>query len=150
MAFKFRLEKVLSIRLREQDEASRKNALAQQRLVQARNALVAVEEDKRCTEENLERIKREDILDAKTLHLHALRFAGLAVDIEKAVVEIARANNEARIAAEILAEVHKSVEILKKLRERDEKEYNANLQKKERAEMDEIAVTRFRMKEVVK
>lgn len=150
MAFEFRLEKVLSIRRSEEDEASRKFALAKARLTKAREALLALEEAQDENESSLEAKKRADKLDGEYIHRHALRHAGLTHDIDLARNEIVAANHEARKANEALTEAHRAVEVLEKLRERDLEAFRKDQLRREAVQMDEVAVSRHRLKEVSK
>lgn len=150
MAFSFRLEKVLSIRRTEEDEASRKFAIAKARLTRAREALLALEEALEDNEASLEAKKRADKLDGEYIHRHGLRHAGLIHDIDLARSEVVAANGAARKAGEALTEAHRAVEVLEKLRERDLEAFHKDQQRREAVQMDEVAVSRHRLKEVSK
>lgn len=147
MAFLFRLEKVLSVRKREEDEAARVHALARAKLDRARSALARLDGELAETRAALEEDQRADRVDGERLHVHSLRCAGLDVDMERTEREIEAANDEVRAAALALTEAHKAVEILQKLRERDEEAWKKSEARKEAYAMDEVAVMRHRSKE---
>lgn len=147
MAFVFRLEKVLGVRRREEDEAAKVHALARERLDRARNWLIDLESNMRLTLSLLDEDKRADRVDAETLHYHSLHCAGLESDMACAEKEIAVANEAVRLAVLALTEAHKAVEMLEKLRERDEEEWRKAELRRETLAMDEVAVMRHRSKE---
>lgn len=147
MAFAFRLEKVLGIRRREEDEAARVHAVARERLDRARDWLSDLESNMRLTLALLDEDKKANRVDAEVLHYHSLHCAGLESDMELAEREICAANEAVRIAALALTEAHKAVEMLEKLRERDEEEWRKAELRRETLAMDEVAVMRHRSKE---
>lgn len=147
MRFVFRLDKVLGIRRREEDEAARLHAVARERLERARAWLMDLEGNMELTLALLEDDKRANRVDAETLHYHSLHCAGLESDMVCAEKEITVANEAVRLAALALTEAHKAVEILEKLRERDEEEWRKEELRKETIAMDEVAVMRHRAKE---
>lgn len=147
MAYAFKLERLLVLRIKERDRLAREFAVAKARLQEARLHLSCLESDLEKTQKSLEGIKKEDRLDNKELHYHALHITGLEVDIVKAENEVITANREAAKAMEALTNAHKEAEIMEKLKERDFEAWQKAVLKKEAIAMDELAVSRYRKKE---
>lgn len=147
MAYVFKMERILVLRIKERDRLAREFALAKAKLQQARLTLAALESELESTQKSLEEIKKEDRLDHKELYYHALHITGLETDIIKAESEVITANREAAKAMETLTEAHKEAEIMEKLKERDFEAWQKAQLKKEAVAMDELAVSRYRKKE---
>lgn len=138
---------MLSIRIRERDEAARKSALARQKVREALDHLAWLEACLKKADAELDDKKARNILDGEALHLHGLCCAGLSIDMEVAEIAIMKANLAADQAAKELAEAHKATEVLEKLKEKEFETWQKEELRKEAIAMDEVAVTRFLKKE---
>ena len=147
MRFIFRLEKVLMLRHRQRDQATLRHAEARRRLEVAETRLAELVLTLEATQAELDEIKHKNRLTQELLHYHMLHCAGVQEDIRCTEAEVAEANRAAERTASELLEAHRAAEILEKLKERDQETWREGEAKRERDQMDEVAVTRHRMKE---
>jgi flagellar export protein FliJ len=147
MAFRFRLERVLSVRRLQEEAAQGVHAVALRCLRQIEECLTEL--TKRLSEsmDDLDRLKVRDELTAEALHLHGLHLAGLRREILRATGERkgALAHVE-RTAAELL-EAHQAREALERLRERQEALWRQEQAVRDARAFDELAVSRHRARE---
>ncbi|GEM_PF-2263126 len=142
MAFRFRLERVLSVRRSEEEEAERRHAEARQ----ARARAVAVLERARAAlvraHERLDDLKRSGELTSEDLYLHASHVAGLRRRVEEAGQEVRTADARVQETHQALLEAHQAREALEKLREREETRWREAERRRETRVLDEIALSR--------
>jgi len=147
LKYAFRLERVLTLRCRQREQATLRHAEAKQRLMDAQaklGALMAVLEK---TLSALDQVKRSDRLCKETLHYHMLHCAGVKQDMARTESEIREADLVVERTTAELLEAHRATEVLEKLKEKDHEAWKEEQAKLEREQMDEVAVTRHRMKE---
>jgi len=147
LRYTFRLERVLTIRNRQREQATLRHAEARKRLEEAEQRLDLLTHVLEATMHELDRAKHANRLNKETLHYHTLHCAGVKDDIKKTEYEVAEANVAAERTAAELLEAHRAAEVLEKLREKDFDAWKEQEAKKEMKQMDEVAVTRHRMKE---
>ncbi len=142
--FTFRMQVILDMREKELEERQMEmakilSALNSQK-EKLQNILLAQETNKN----NLEKLSTSDNFDIPQVELH--RDFGIKL--------ISDANNQQRIIANTesilkrkqkeVMEAHQKVEVLKKLKEKQEKEYYQEFLKAETKEIDDITSARFR------
>ncbi len=147
MAFRFRMEKVLSVRRIEEDAARTRHARARDRLERAERACEALERRRQRCERELDDLKGRDALTAESLHLYALHRAGLARAQEAAAEELAEARAEAARTRSALTEAHQAREAMERLREKERAAWQYRQGRKEAALLDELAVAQHRSNE---
>ncbi|MDR3348041.1 MAG: flagellar export protein FliJ [Acidaminococcales bacterium] len=145
--FVFKLETLLAIRQRREDEANIVLAQARARLKAARDFLDELNGRRRAAvdEFKAQREKREVLVAQLQLWHKFLDFMDKEIKKqEDAVEQLAREVADALKAAEKAMKDRKSVE---KLRERRFEQYKIQLQLAEQKILDEIAITRYRRQE---
>lgn len=147
MPFAFRLERVLSVRRVQEEQAQLRHAEALERRCAAERALSTLSETLRQTLEDLDDLKRRDELTTEALHLHSLHVSGLRRSIHLARAELERRTAEVEASAAELLEAHRAREALDKLRERELDAWRREEAKREAKQIDEIAVSRRRTRE---
>lgn len=147
MRFAFRLEKILTLRHRQREQATLRHAEARRRLEEAEARLAQLIRALTSTQAELDEVKRKNRVTHELLHYHMLHCAGVDHDIHRTQAEVAEANRAAERTAAELIEAHRAAEILEKLKERDQESWREEQARRERDEMDEVAVSRHRMKE---
>ena len=147
MAFRFRLERVLTVRRLEEDRARQHHAEAQVALQHATAARDDAQGRLRAGLVRLDELKHHDELSEQALYLHALHAAGLRREIDTARGRVVVAEKEAERTAAELLRAHQAREALEKLREREETTWRRDQAAREAREIDEIAVLRSRSRE---
>jgi len=147
VAFRFRLERVLTVRRLEEDRARQRHAEAQLALQHATAAWNDAQRRLRAGLVRLDELKHRDELSEQALYLHALHAAGLRREIDAARARVAMAEREVEATAAALLRAHQAREALEKLREREETAWRRDQAAREAREMDEIAVLRSRTRE---
>ncbi len=147
MAFRFRLEKVLSVRRIREEEAHQRMADARERLARAQGEVEGLEARIAQAHQDLDALKRRDELSSEALYLHGLHMAGLRRELARAREELAVARREADEAHARLVEAHRDREALERLREREERQWERDQARRESRRMDEVALTRHRSRE---
>ncbi len=147
MAFRFRLEKVLSVRRAEEDTARLEHARAVGWEEEARASVRALEGLLEEAHRDLDRKKREGEITAHDLYLHTLYVAGLRRSLARARDELARASDAVRRTHEHLVRAHQDREALERLREREERRWNREQARRETRFLDEVALARRRGEE---
>jgi flagellar export protein FliJ len=145
--FAFRLERVLSVRRVQEETARVCHAEAEGKLREAREALAHLRERLTSALEGFDDLKRTDKVTGEALHLHTLHLAGLRRGIESARRRLAAAAAEAERTNEELSAAHKAKKSLERHREREETEWRRQEAQKEAKQADEIAVSRYRVRE---
>ena len=147
MAFRFRLEKVLSVRRIEEDAARLRHKEAANRLAEARRVCETLEGRRARCERELDDLKRRDELSGENLHLYGLHRAGLRRALAGARVEEVEAEAAEGRARDELIEAHRAREALVRLREREEAAWRQREKQREARSVDEMAVSRHRSRE---
>jgi flagellar export protein FliJ len=147
MPFRFRLEKVLSVRRLQEESAQLRHAAALARLRAVELAIAELTGCLTASLEDLDGLKRRDELTAEALYLHTLHVAGLRRRLQGAKSDRGAAETEAeRTGTELLA-AHQAREALEKLRDRQEAAWRQEQHDKDARALDEIAVSRHRARE---
>ncbi len=144
--FKFRMQVILDMREKEledrQMEMSRILSALNSQKEKLQNIILAQETNKN----NLENLSVSDNLDIPQVEMHrdyGIKLIGDAANQQRIIQ-----NTEAilkRKQQEVL-EAHQKVEVLKKLKEKQEKEYYKEFLQAEAKEIDDITSARFRFK----
>lgn len=145
--FEFRLERVLNIRHRQCEQATHRHAEARRRLELAELRLRELGELYERTEHDLDLAKHSNRLCKEVFHYHTLHCAGVKEDIRRAEREVAEVTIAAERTAAELLEAHRAAEVLEKLRQNELEAWKKDQAQKEMQQMDEVAVSRHRMKE---
>ena len=130
MGFAFRLERVLSVRRIQEEEARERHEASQRELQRSQEVLAAREARLRQALDELDALKRRDELTSQALYLHSLH-----------------ASDRAEETGARLLEAHQAREALERLREREHASWRHQCARAEARQMDEIAVTRHRARE---
>ena len=141
--FKFRLQVVLDMR---ENELEQRRLEAAKILVALRKQEGELQEIRNCQLENsnqLENLYNQNVLDILQIESH--RKYGLKLDIDEKNKERIIANTKVLFQRKQMdvQEAHKKVEILKKLKEKQEKEYYKEFLDSEIKEIDDITSARF-------
>lgn len=142
-SFKFRLQTVLDLASRVQDQKAQVLAAAQAR----RQSVIELLEDLRLQQQT----RRDELLEAQQsgiLDLQAiqwsLQFLGSLADREVAQeAALVKADEEVEAARAELMEAAQKVQILEKLRQKARADYNLQLDREEAKFIDELATVRF-------
>lgn len=147
MGFAFRLERVLSVRRIQEDEAQRKHADARAELRAADESLQLLESMVVNAQRQLDELKHRDQLTAEALHLFSLHMAGMRRRVAAARVRVETAQDEVDQTSAELLEAHRARETLERLRGREEAAWRKRQAQLEVKQLDEIAVSRHRARE---
>lgn len=142
MAFRFRLEKVLAVRRREEEEAERRHAEARRERDRAREEVERQRAALARANEALDALKRKGEMSAEDLFLHASHVAGVRRRLREAEAGLAEAEDRMRREHEALLQAHQAREALEKLREREEARWKEAERRRETQILDEVALTR--------
>ena len=141
--FKFRLQVVLEMRENELEkrriEMAKVLAVLHQQEEELRNIISA----KKQNEDEIEGLYESDTLDIQSLESHRAYGIKLTIDEQNQNRRIANTKAILEKKQEEVHEAHKKAEILKKLKERQEKEYYKAFLDAEIKETDDITTARF-------
>ena len=141
--FKFRLQVVLDMRENELEQRQMEASKIILALKQQEQKLESIFQTQIQNNDNLERLYTLDALDIQQVEAH--RQYGLKLIVDAKNQERIIANTKALLArkqAEVL-EAHKKVEVLRKLKEKQEKQYYKEFLDSEVKEIDDITSARF-------
>lgn len=136
--FRFRLQKLLDLREREEQQAQLRLAEAQSHRLRAQEELRAASEarddfDRRCAEDSTEALRPID-LRARLFQVNALRDRE-----ESAHAALEACMRQEDTLREVVLQAHRTVEVLRRLRERTEKKWRDEIEAKERKILDDIS-----------
>jgi flagellar export protein FliJ len=140
-AFKFKLETVLTLREKAENEARQHHAAAGRRLEAVIAELNEAEEEQKRLTEQLEGMQRSSFRPAeREIFWNALNYqkemcARLAVKVENA-----RKDVEQKL--QVLLDARQEHEAMMKIQEKDLQEYNREAERQERAMIDDIVTAR--------
>lgn len=147
MSFVFRLERVLSVRRIQEEQALQRQAEAHSELLRAQASLDEARDRLLRAQEELDERKRRDALTSEALHLHSLHVAGQRQTIERRRTQVSEASERLDQARKAVLEAHRAREGLDRLRQREEAAWRRLQNRQEARAADEIAVARHRARE---
>ena len=133
--FFFRLQNVLEVREREEEEKERLLGEANVRLQHARSSLKILETKREQNEPQSE--------DESSVYMAGLYLARLLHEIERAVEVVSQCEAHALKAREVYFHAHRAAESLRKLKAKKLGEYNKELNAHEEKFIDEISTLRY-------
>jgi flagellar FliJ protein len=140
--FKFRYQTLLEVRERAQKQEEELLQHLQRRLGEAEGALQGLHADEQAQRDAWLAAQQRGGLDLDQVAMiqQFLYVLDTRIKAQRRAVEdaVARVDNQ----RELLAEAMKQVEIIKKLKERDEKAWRDGIERSEAAELDELATLR--------
>lgn len=142
-AFVFRLEKILEIRTREEK-------LALEQLGQEQKKLAAIEEHIGSIEKELSALqesfsgKQKGVLSPEEFQSNLSYFQKLQKDLTTIQDQMLVVQVEVGKKRQALKEAIQNRKVLEKLKEKQETEWNNKAKKRETAQLDEIAVQRYK------
>ncbi len=136
--FRFRLQKILDLRQREEDECQRTLAQAQRHRMEVESALQKVcsereDFDRRCALPDSRPLRP---LDLQTRRARVLALSQRQMRCELDLGRALQLEEEARRA---VVEAHRAVEVLRRLREKAQRQWQAEKDAQERKELDDIS-----------
>ena len=143
--FKFRLQVVLDMREKELEQKQMEMAKIVSALNAQQEKLRAILAHQVKNNEELEMLFNSQDLDLVQIEGHrgfSIKLVGDAKNQERI---IQNTNNLLKIKQKEVLEAHKKVEVLKKLKEKQEKEYYKEFLQAETKEIDDITSARFRI-----
>ena len=143
--FKFRLQVVLDMREKELEQKQMEMAKIVSALNAQQEKLRAILAHQVKNNEELEMLFNSQDLDLVQIEGHrgfSIKLVGDAKNQERI---IQNTNNLLKIKQKEFLEAHKKVEVLKKLKEKQEKEYYKEFLQAETKEIDDITSARFRI-----
>ena len=143
--FKFRLQVVLDMREKELEQKQMEMAKIVSALNTQQEKLRAILAHQVKNNEELEMLFNSQDLDLVQIEGHrgfSIKLVGDAKNQERI---IQNTNNLLKIKQKEVLEAHKKVEVLKKLKEKQEKEYHKEFLQAETKEIDDITSARFRI-----
>lgn len=143
--FKFRMQVVLDLREKELEERQMEMAKIVSSLNSQKEKLQSIFSAQEKNTADLEALSTSENLDVSQVELH--RDYGMKLINDARNQERIIANTEAilKVKQKEVAEAHKKVEVLKKLKEKQEKEYYKEFLQAETKEIDDITSARFRL-----
>ena len=133
--FSFRLQNILEVREREEEEKERRLGESTARLLTAKGKLGILEE-KRVQDQ-------PDSNDESLVYMSGLYLARLLQEIERAAELVVQCEAEVRAAREEYLRAHRAAESLRKLKQKKLDEYNKVLNAHEEKFLDEISTLRY-------
>jgi flagellar FliJ protein len=133
--FSFRLQNVLELREREEEEKERLLGTATARLLSAKGALAMLEGKREQNQPGSD--------DESLVYMSGLYLARLLHEIEQAAQFVQQCEAEVEAAREEYIRAHRAAESLRKLRQKKLDEYNKALEAHEEKFLDEISTLRY-------
>jgi flagellar FliJ protein len=133
--FTFRLQNVLEVREREEEEKERLLGEASARLLKAKNKLRSLEEKREQNQPGAD--------DESLVFMSGIYLARLLHEIEQATERVLQCEAEVQEARDEYMRAHRAAESLRKLKQKKLDEYNKALDAHEEKFLDEISTLRY-------
>lgn len=143
--FKFRMQVVLNLREKELEERQMEMAKIVASLNAQKEKLQAIVFAQAKNKADLEALNTSDSLDISQVEMHRDYGMKLINDARNQERVIANTETILKVKQKEVFEAHKKVEVLKKLKEKQEKEYYKEFLQAETKEIDDITSARFRL-----
>ena len=144
--FKFRLQVVLDMRENELEQRQMEMAKILAMLKQQENKLQEISDSQIFNTKQMEELYNLDSLDISQIESHRNYGLKLIVDARNQERIINNTKSILKVKQQEVTEAHKKVEILSKLKEKQEKQYYKSFLDAEIKEIDDITSARFRIK----
>lgn len=143
--FRFRMQVVLDLREKELEERQMEMAKIVSSLNAQKETLQSILIAQAKNKADMEALGTSDNLDISSMEMHRAYAMKLINDARNQERIIANTEAILKVKQKEVFEAHKKVEVLKKLKEKQEKEYYKEFLQAETKEIDDITSARFRL-----